>query len=297
MYKIELNNKFIRTFSGCGKKRKCSLNNKGTFNTIENKEKKNLSRNFSKDKVKNGFNIRKNLLSKDIEVIQEFNNTNININNYSSNKNSKFNTIMILNNYQQKAKDKYIKKVNKEELKSIKNKKYIYYSKQNILRPKYNLKYKEEISINDNKTEIINNNLKGKDKSSKKLYGKKLINKNNAISNNINSTIDESINNDIKTLKRQKINSFIQKNNNNNNNTIKKEKGIAEKEEKQNQINISFEIIDNKYTINNNSIKANYLIDNYFNYFNNNQMSKIISTENKKFYKINNCLKKLLKKI
>ena len=114
IYKIAANNKFIRTFSGCGKKRKCSLNSKGTFNTSENKGKKNDVRNFSKDKDK--YNIRENLLSNDIEVIEEFNNSNIN--NYSSNKNTKFNTILAMNNYQQKDKDKYIKRINKEELKS-----------------------------------------------------------------------------------------------------------------------------------------------------------------------------------
>ena len=292
IYKIAANNKFIRTFSGCGKKRKCSLNSKGTFNTSENKGKKNDVLNFSKDKDK--YNIRENLLSNDIEVIEEFNNSNIN--NYSSNKNTKFNTILAMNNYQQKDKDKYIKKINKEELKSNKKKKKINNSKHNILKPKYNLKFKDEISINDNKTEIINNNLKTQDKSSKNLYGKKIINKINTIPNNINSTIDESINSDKKNIKMHKIDSFKQKNKNNNmiNNA---EKGIVEEEEKQNQnqINISVEITDNKNTINNISYKSNYLIDNYFN--NNKQTSDLINFENKRIYKVNNCLKKSLNKI
>ena len=285
IHKIALNNKFIRTFSGCGKKRKCSLNNKGTFNTSENKGNKNVVRNYSKDKDK--IDIRKNLLSNDIEVIKEFNSSNLN--NYNSNKNSKFNTIMAMSSYQKKDKDKLIKKINKEELYSNKKKRKVNNSKQNTLKSKYNLKYKEEISINDNRTEIINNNLKDKDKSSKKFNGKKLINKNN-IQNNINSTIDESLNSDKKTIKIHKIDSFKQKNDNKNNNNINnnKEKGI---QEEQNQINFSVEFKDNKKTINNNSNKSNYLL------FNNNQMGDIINTENKRIYKINNYLKKSLNKI
>ena len=138
-YNTKINsNKFIRTFSGCGNKRKCSLNNKGTFTTDESRGRKIVIRNNSKEKEK--YYAGNSLLSNDIDVIQEFNSTNVN--NFSYKKSNKFNTIITMTNYQQKDKEKFIKKINKEELK-LDKKKNFKKEKQKIIKPRHNIKYIE----------------------------------------------------------------------------------------------------------------------------------------------------------
>ena len=286
-YNTKINsNKFIRTFSGCGNKRKCSLNNKGTFTTDESRGRKIVIRNNSKEKEK--YYAGNSLLSNDIDVIQEFNSTNVN--NFSYKKSNKFNTIITMTNYQQKDKEKFIKKINKEELK-LDKKKNFKKDKQKIIKPRHNIKYKEEISINDNKDEIQSNKIKEKeiDKDnfiSKNTYEKKFSNK-----NNINSTIDESINTDKKIIKIHIIDSFKQKSPINNLIYINN-KDIQKEGNKKNNTNSVDNKINQKQIINN-ANKSNEIMNNYFSY---NQMSDIVNNNtNKKLSKINNCLKKSVK--
>ena len=295
-YKNINSNKFIRTFSGSGYKRKCSLNNKGTFNTSENKGRKIVARNNSKEKQK--YYTGNSLFSNDIETIQEFNTTNVYINNYSYKKNNKYNTIISMTNYRQKDKDKYIKKINnKEEIKTEQKK--TKYSKGKSFKPPINikLKFKEEISINDNKNEIkndIKNDIKDRKKyCSKKIFEKKVkYNKGGILTNNINSTIDDNANSDKKIIKIHIIDSFRNKNKDDNLKGIKNEETGRGQSKKKN-----CNSVDNKTSKKeafNNSIKSNEITNNYFGY---NQMINLIDTENnKKVYKINNCLKKSIKK-
>ena len=277
-----IKNKFTRTFSGCGRKRKCSLNNKGTFNIMDTRMKKISFNSKEKGKIYLGNSV----LSSDVEIIQEFNSTNIN--NYSNKKkNNRYNTMITMTNYQFKESDKYIKKINNEENKIIKKKNLIKKnSKQKDSKSNHYLKNKEEISINDNKAEIHKNSSKKNDKDKGKNTNEKKSlkkNKEEIIINNINNTIDNN-HNEKKIIKIHIIDGFKQKRLNN------KRIKIEDKEEYKNRINNSVDNKNSKKQNINNIIKSKEINSNYFSYNPINEMSNV---ENKiKIYKINSCLKK-----
>ena len=290
IYNIKIKgNKFIRTFSGCGHNRKCSLNSKGTFNTYETRSKKFMVRNNSKDNE--NYYGGNSLLSNDIDIINEFNitNTNTNLNNLSYKKNNKFNTIITMTNYQQNDKEKFTKKISKEQFKTdikkeSKNNDY----KQNVIKPHHILKYKEEISIHENKEDIYQN----EEKKYLNQHSPEIFkNKEGILTNNINSTIDENSSNNKKAIKIHIIESFKQKNKNKKDNLIYLRENPFEKKENRNN---SVDDKNNKKQNINNLNKSDEIMDNYFSY---NKMGDLISIENnKKIYKINNCFKQSLKK-
>ena len=282
-------NKFTRTFSGCGYKRKCSLNNKGTFNMVDIKLD---IRHNSKD---GGYYLGNSLISNDAEFIKDFNTTNINainLNNYSyKKKNKKYNLMITMTNYQQKEKDKYIKKINNEE---VKNDKIEYKentkknSKKKIIKTE-NLKYTEDLTINNDK--IISQKRKLNTKcSSKKRYDKKLlslnINKDVILTNDNNKTIEDNNRNEKKIIKIRIIESFKQKNVNNKNNN-------SDKEEMKKKTNNSVEENkNNKKLLMTDDIKSNKIDKHHYNR-NHDQSKEILSKENsKKNHKLNSCLKK-----
>ena len=290
IYNIKIKgNKFIRTFSGCGHNRKCSLNSKGTFNTYETRSKKFMVRNNSKDNE--NYYGGNSLLSNDIDIINEFNitNTNTNLNNLSYKKNNKFNTIITMTNYQQNDKEKFTKKISKEQFKTdikkeSKNNDY----KQNVIKPHHIIKYKEEISIHENKEDIYQN----EEKKYLNQHSPEIFkNKEGILTNNINSTIDENSSNNKKAIKIHIIESFKQKNKNKKDNLIYLRENPFEKKENRNN---SVDDKNNKKQNINNLNKSDEIMDNYFSY---NKMGDLISIENnKKIYKINNCFKQSLKK-
>ena len=149
-----------------------------------------------------------------------------------------------------------------------------------VIKPHHILKFKEEISINNNIKEKKNNS-----KYSPKIFEKDK-NKEGILSNNINSTIDESIINDKKAIKIHIIDSFKKKTKFQKGNLIYlSEKPFKKKENKNNSVD------DKK---NKKQNKSNEIIDNYFSY---NQMYDFASIDSsKKIYKINSCLKRSLKK-
>ena len=282
-------NKFTRTFSGCGYKRKCSLNNKGTFNMVDIKLD---IRHNSKD---GGYYLGNSLISNDAEIIKDFNTTNINainLNNYSyKKKNKKYNLMITMTNYQQKEKDKYIKKINNEE---VKNDKFEYKdhtkknSKKKIIKTE-NLKYTEDLTSNNDK--ILSQKRKLNTKcSSKKRYDKKLlslnINKDVILTNDNNKTIEDNNRNEKKIIKIRIIESFKQKNVNNKNNN-------SDKEELKKKTNNSVEENkNNKKLLMTDDIKSNK-IDKYHYNRNHDQSKEMISKENsKKNHNLNSCLKK-----
>lgn len=282
-------NKFTRTFSGCGYKRKCSLNNKGTFNMVDIKLD---IRHNSKD---GGYYLGNSLISNDAEIIKDFNTTNINainLNNYSyKKKNKKYNLMITMTNYQQKEKEKYIKKINNEE---VKNDKIEYKdntkknSKKKIIKTE-NLKYTEDLTTNNDK--ILSQKRKLNTKcSSKKRYDKKLlslnINKDVILTNDNNKTIEDNNRNEKKIIKIRIIESFKQKNVNNKNNN-------SDKEELKKKTNNSVEENkNNKKLLMTDDIKSNK-IDKYHYNRNHDQSKEMISKENsKKNHNLNSCLKK-----
>ena len=285
--KLIKKNKFIRTFSGCGHKRKCSLNNKGTFNICN--KKRIVIRNNSKEKE--NYCIGNSLLSNDIEVIQEFNNTNSNINNYSYKKNNKFNTIMTMTNYQQKEREKYIKKLYKDQVKPDKkpeiSKKD---SKQKTVKPSHTIKYKEDIYINNNKNDTQKNQTK-KIKELDKYPTQKIIDHNYISKNSYNSINDNNNNlNEKKIIKIHIIDSFKQKNKNKVDNIINKEDN---EEDNLKKINNSVDNKNDKTEAMNTRINSKDVLNNYYSY---DQMSDSMNiNSDKRVFKINNCLKKSIK--
>ena len=280
------NKKLIRTFSGCGHKRKCSLNNKGTFNSNESKIKKIVVRNTSKDKEK--YYYSNSLLSNDFDAIQEYNSTNSNINNKSIKKNNKLNIILTMTNYLEKEKNKFINKINQEDIKSDKKN-----NKNIILKPRHILKYKEEISIIDKKNEKTNNiiqKIKNKNSTSKKLYEKNKKNQNKdedkllINTNNIYSTIEETNKKESKIRKIHVIERIKNKNKKENLLIFENKDIEGDRDDKKN-INNSVDNKNNKNQIVNNSNKSNEIMNNYFSF----------NLENSK-KAINSCLKKSIKK-
>ena len=287
----KIKNKFTRTFSGCGYKRKCSLNNKGTFNMVD--IKLDLRHN-SKD---GGYYLGNSVISNDAEIIKEFNTTNINVNNLNNHsykkKNKKYNLMITMTNYQQKEKDKYIKKINNEEVKNDKidyKEKTKKNSKKKVIKTEnLNLKCIEEISINNDKNFGQKSKLNNKS-SSKKRYDKKLlnlnINKDEILTNDNNKTIEDNSHNEKKIIKIRIIESFKQQNViNNKNNNLNKE------ELKKKANNSVGENKNNKNSMNDN-IKSEKMDKNHYNR-NRDTSKEIESIENsKKNHKLNSCLKK-----
>ena len=286
----KIKNKFTRTFSGCGYKRKCSLNNKGTFNMVD--IKLDIRQN-SKD---GGYYLGNSLISNDAEILKEFNTTNINannLNNYSyKKKNKKYNLMITMTNYQQKEKDKYIKKITNEE---VKNDKVDYKentknnSKKRVIKTE-NLKCSEDIIENNDNNFSKKTKLNNKG-SSKKRYDKKLlnlnINKEEILTNDNNKTIEDNNHNEKKIIKIRIIESFKQKNANNNKNNY------SDKEELKKKVNNSVgENKNNKKSTMTDDIKSNKIEKNHYNR-NHDHSKEIISKENsKKYHKLNSCLKK-----
>ena len=286
----KIKNKFTRTFSGCGYKRKCSLNNKGTFNMVDIKLD---IRHNSKD---GGYYLGNSLTSNDAEIIKEFNTINLNtnnLNNYSyKKKNKKYNLMITMTNYQQKENDKYIKKINNEEVKNdkIDSKENTKKNSKKIIIKTENLKYTEDLTTNNDKFFSQKNKLNNKG-SSKKKYDKKLlnlnVNKDEILTNDNNKTIEDNNHNEKKIIKIRIIESFKQKNvNNNKNNNSDKE----EMKEKPN--NSVEENKNNKKLLMADDIKSNKIYKHHYNR-NHDQSKEMVSKENsKKNHKLNSCLKK-----
>ena len=282
-------NKFTRTFSGCGYKRKCSLNNKGTFNMVDIKLD---IRHNSKD---GGNNLGNSLISNDAEITKEFNTTNINSNNLQNysykKKNKKFNLMITMTTYQQKEKDKYIKRINNEEVKNDKID-YKENTKKNSKKIKTeNLKYTEDLTTTNDKFFLQKSKLNNKG-SSKKRNDKKLLNlninlnKDEILTNDNNKTIEDNNLNEKKIIKIHIIENFKQKNvNNKKNNSDKKElKKKANNSVEENK--------NNKKLLMTDDIKSNKIDKNHINR-NHDQSKELISKEiSKKYHKVNSFLKK-----